>query len=282
MKNKFLSVILLITSLCLIYSCKSPKETTSGSLISLTEQSKNERINSLLLQGLNYKTISAPLRFTIKPGNESKSNTLDAQLRIIKDEAILLSLRIPFIGTEAAKILITPEQMLIVDRINKQYFIESMDKLQNAAPFDFDYYSLQALFTNHLFIAGKSLIAKNDFNTFKLQEDKYFVYINNKDSQGINYDFVSDYTNRILKTQMYKNKEQVNMTWEYRDFALTSNKRLFPMKMDMELIIPNDIIQMGFSFSKVDIDSDFNIETNVPTKYNQITFEQVLRIIKSL
>jgi hypothetical protein len=80
---------------------------------------------------------------------------------------------------------------------------------------------------------------------------------------------------------MYKDKETVNMNWAYQDFGLTSNKRLFPMKMNMELNIPNDLITMELSFSNVDIDTEFELDASIPTKYNQLTIEQVLRLIQS-
>lgn len=281
MKNKCLHLLCFIAIIFILNACKSTKE-AAVQRIALAEQAKEERIHTLLSQALDFESISGSLRFSIKPGNKSKNTTIDGQLRLKKDELIQLSLRIPIIGSEAARVVITPEFVMIIDRLNKQYFYESMETIKGESPFDFDFYSLQALFSNHLFIAGKPVISETDFNSMSLREDEYFVYINNKDSQGINYDFLSDYTYRILKTEMYKTKEKVNMSWEYQDFGLTSNNRLFPMKMQMELTLPEDLISMNFSFSSVDVNTEFNSEVSIPSKYQQISFEQVKKLIKSL
>jgi hypothetical protein len=277
-KNRQITLILLLGILWMFGSCKTSHQPVQ---ITLAKQTKTERIETIQSQAVHYKTFSSVLRFSIKPGAKNNNTSVDAQLKIIKDQIIQLSLRIPILGTEAARISITPEQLIVIDRINKQYFAESMETLHAIAPFDFDYYSLQALFTNQLFIAGKQTLGIDDYPSFRLEEDDFFVNLNNKDSQGINYDFVSDYSSRILKTEMYKNKEEVDMNWTYQDFGITSNKRLFPMKMKMELAIPNDLITMGLSFSSVDIDTEFELEASVPNKYRQLNVEQIIKLIQS-
>ncbi|MDL2323381.1 DUF4292 domain-containing protein [Bacteroidales bacterium OttesenSCG-928-A17] len=268
--------------LCLIAvffnACKSSEKALQ---VSLQEKAKDERITGLIQHGVFYDTFSGSFRMTLKLGEKNKSTSVSSQIKIKKDEAIEISLRAPILG-EIVKVFISPEQLLIIDRWNKQYFTESMDRVQSIAPFDFDYFSLQALFTNHLFIAGKPNIEEKDLESFNLKEDEFQVYLNNTDSHGINYDFVSDYTNRILKTEMYKKKEKANLIWNYQEFGLTSNNRLFPMQMNMELQLPDDVYTMNMSFSKVEINNPYAPDVTIPTKYKQISLEQVTRLIKSM
>lgn len=275
--SKYLLFIFL--SAVLFNACKSPKETLR---ISLDKKEKEERILEMLQHAITYNTFSASLKLAIKPGEKSKAISVDTQLKIKKDQVIELSLRVPIIGMEAGKVAITPKQILIIDRINKYYFVESMERLQNMSPFDFDFYSLQALFTNQLFIAGKPTIEEKDINSFQLVEDEYQVVLTNTDSQGINYDFSSDYTRRILNTEMYKDKSKVNMLWTYGNFGLTSNNRLFPMLMNMQLDLPEDQATMKLSFSRVDINEPFNPNTTIPEKYQQINLEQIIKLLQSL
>lgn len=259
-------------------ACKSSEKALR---ISLQEKAKDERITELIQHGILYDTFSGSLKMSLKLGEKNKSTSVSSQIKIKKNEAIEISLRAPILG-EVFKVFISPEQLLIIDRWNKQYFTESMSRVQDIAPFDFDFFSLQALFTNHLFIAGKPDIEKSDIESFNLKEDEFLVYLNNTDSHGINYDFVSDYTNRILKTEMYKQKEKANLIWDYQDFKLASNNRLFPMQMNMKLLFPNDVYNLNMSFSKVEINNPYSPEVTIPTKYKQISLDQVIRLVKSL
>jgi hypothetical protein len=240
-----------------------------------------ERVGLIVSQSIPYKTFSSNLRFGIKLGVDRESITTDAQLRIVKDKMIQLSLRIPILGTEAARINISPDQILIIDRMNKIYFAESMKNLKKHFPFDFDYYSMQSLFTNQLFIAGKQEVTPDDYADFDHWEDEFSAVLSRQDSRGIVYDFTGDYSHHILKTAVYKNNKAVNMNWDYADFGRTSNNRLFPMKMSMALTVPNNLISMNLNFSSVDIDAAFELKTDIPSKYKQIDINQVIKLIRS-
>jgi len=273
--------LLFLTGMILFLSgCKTSR---LGNTVALFEMGKEERIKTIHYQATPFNTLSSSLRFSIKPGLKQNTTTANAQLRIIKDQIIQLSLRLPIIGTEIARISVTPEQVIILDRTNRRYVSETMQSIKEktSSGFDFDFFSLQALFTNQLFIAGKSSITPEDYKSFKWKEDKFLVKLNKTDNQGINYDFTSDYTNRIIQTEMYKNKTDANLNWLYKDFGLTSSNRLFPMKMTMELTVPDDLVTLNLTFNNVDIDTDFELDTTIPDRFQPMEMEQIIKLIQS-
>ena len=277
-QNKYIALGLFLGIAILVSSCKTSHKIQS---IALTAHSAEERIGLIQGQALPYKTFSGNLRFGIKPGMNHGNMTTDAQLKIVKNEMIQLSLRIPVLGSEAARINISPQQIVIVDRIHKMYFVESMENLKKHFPFDFDFYSLQSLFTNQLFIAGKQELTPYDCTSFNYREDEFSATLNQKDSRGIVYDFTSDYSHRILKTEVYKSDKAVDMNWDYSDFGRTSGNRLFPMKMNMTLTIPNDLVSMNLNFVSVDVDAPFELKADIPQKYKQIDLDQAIKLIQS-
>jgi len=277
--KKYAYPLFLIGMIVFFSGCKTTRSTTS---VALAKMGKEERIESIQQQTIPFNTLSSSLRFSIKQGTKKSATTANAQLRIIKDKILQLSLRIPFLGTEVAKIIVTPEQIIIIDRNNKRYVSESMQTFRQITSLDFDFYSLQALFTNQLFIAGKPFVSPKDYKTFHWSENEFLVRLNNTDSQGIRYDFTSDYSNRIIQTEMYKNKKEVNLNWMYKDFGLTSTNRLFPMKMTMELTVPNDLITLNLTFNNIDIDTDFNLDTSIPDRYQRVEIQQLIELIQSL
>jgi hypothetical protein len=250
--------------------------------VALQSMTKEERLSTIIQSGIRYNTFSSNLKLSVKPGKKSRETAVDAQLRIVKDEAIQLSLRIPILGTEAFKLVITPDNLLVIDRLNKQYLSESMHDMKAKAPFDFDYYSLEALFTNQLFIAGKKEITASDYQAFQIREDAFLVHIDYTDKQAVRYDFTGDYSNRIQSTQMDQSKWKSHLQCIYTGWGLTSNKRTFPMSLNMTLNIPDEVYTLDFACKSVDIDTDFSIDYTVPNKYKQVTLQQVLKLIGNL
>ena len=279
LNRKYNNLIFLIGIIILFSGCRTSRQTNS---IALSKMTKVERIESIKNQAISFNTLSSSLRFSIKPGMNKSTTSANAQLRIIKDKIIQLSLRIPILNTEAARLSITPEQIIVIDRNNRRYFSESMQTLKEKISFDFDFYSLQALFTNQIFVTGKPTISPEDYSSFNWSEDEFFAKLNNIDNQGINCDFISDFTNRIIQTEMYKNKQEANLSCLYKDFGLASNNRLFPMKMTMELTVPDDLITLNLTFNNVDINTNFEINTSIPNNYQPIGLNQIIQLIQSL
>jgi len=277
--NKYSYLLFLAGIIILFNGCRTGRQTTS---IALVKMNKEERIESIKSLATPFNTLSSSMRFSLKAGMDKSNTSANAQLRIIKDQIIQLSLRIPILSIEVARISVTPEQIIILDRNNSRYVSESMQTFREITSFDFDFYSLQALFTNQLFIAGKSSISPEDYKTFNWSEGEYLVKLNNTDRQGINYDFISDFTNRIMRAEMYRDKKEANLSWSYDDFGLASNKRLFPMKMMVELTVPEDLITLNLTFNNVDIDTDFRIDTSIPNNYQRTDVEQIIKLIQSL
>jgi hypothetical protein len=262
----------------LIVSCKSAKEIQ---VVALPEMNIEDRLTLIVQSGLQYNTLSSNLKLTIKQSKRAKDISVDAQLRIIKNEAIQLSLRMPLIGTEVAKVLITPDNILIIDRLNKQYLYEPVKNILSGASFDFDYYCLEALLTNRLFIAGKKEVMPPDYLLFKMQEDGSHVNISYTDRQNIQYDFVSDYSHHIQTAQINGGKKSSRLLCEYASWNSIAGKNTFPMFIALTFNT-QDTYKLDLSFKSVDINADFSLDYSIPNKYRQISLQQVIKLIDNM
>jgi hypothetical protein len=268
-----LSVILLFIS------CKSKQEIAPVAMI---QKNDTELLSSVLSNVVEYDKFSAKLNIDIKPGQKNKSVSVPASLRIIKGQALMLSFQIPILNVEMFKMIVTPDSILLVDRKNKMYAAETLQDIKSLANFAFEYQNLEALFTNQLFIAGKSEIIPEDYHLFQIRQEEYTAYITSKDQQGLTYTFTSDYTGRIRNTEIENSGKSVRMTWSYDDFVLLQNDRIFPVKMKMLLNLPTDEVNMNLSYSKLELEKDFSIEFKIPTNYKRITLSHAIKIINKL
>jgi hypothetical protein len=273
MKNKlnYTWAILLL----LAVSCKSGKEASS---IALTAMREEDRVNRIVRSEIRYNDLSSNLKLTVKKGDTGHRTSIDAQLRIVKNEAIRISLLVPILGSEAFRVVFTPDKVVIIDRLNRQYLSESTQILRDRIPFD--YYSLEALITNRLFIAGKQEITPADYPDFRIREDKFHAYLSCLDRQKIHYEFESDYTHRIQALRMEGGNGSIRLQCNYAAWGLTSDNRTFPMTMDLQLHTPKEVFDCEFSFRSVTVDTGLTIDDRIPDKYRQISWEQALRLIK--
>jgi len=90
--------------------------------------------------------------------NGSKSLSSKANIRIIKDNALQISVQ-PLFGVEMLRFYMNPDTVMVLDRMNKRYVVEPITSLKELYPVGFDFYTMQSAFTNAL-----SYQEKNDLS----------------------------------------------------------------------------------------------------------------------
>jgi hypothetical protein len=217
---------------------------------------------------------------SLQDGDKQVSMAIDAQLRIRHNEAFQLSLRVPLLGSEAFRLILTPDKVLVIDRLNKQYVQESMSVLQAQFPFTFDYYMAEALWTNRLFLAGKSSLSKKDLSGFAMDNDKYTIHLKYSDDYATNYIFSCDHTARIQSTQALRESGALGVECVYSAWGQTSKQQTFPMAMQWKLLTNKQPLQLNIAFKSVNTDAPVNIDQSIPNKYTQASLEQLIRTLK--
>ncbi|GHU88211.1 hypothetical protein FACS1894155_02640 [Bacteroidia bacterium] len=250
----------------------------------MVKRSNTELLSAVLSNTVTYDKFSAKLSVDLKPGQKNKGVSVPALLRIIKGKALMLSFQIPIplLNAEVFRMVVTPDSILLIDRKDKMYVAEAIRDIREVADFAFEYQNLEALFTNQMFIAGKTKITPGDYNLLKVDQEQYVAHISSRDRQGVSYTFTSDYTDRVRKTELESNGKSTRMTWLYDNFVLLQTDRIFPVKMAMVLNLPSDEANMNLSYSKIELDGDFSIEFQIPAKYKRITLSQAIKIINSI
>lgn len=269
----FLSVVLLGVS-----SCKSRQQiiyTTSP-----VEEKENSRLFSdILTQAFPYSSFSSKLTLNISTGTRTMSSK--ASLRIARDKAIQISVQ-PLFGVEMFRFYMDKETLVLLDRMNKRYVKESLTDLKNVYPVGFDYNSLQAMFTNALFIAGQESVGENDYRRFGYTQTQNTYLLKSKDeTSGIEYSFGVNAADRVTFMQLLDPKKQYALQWGYANFSMV-NEKTFPHKMDIIATTPSRRLDVGLSFSDIVLNgSAADIRMNIPSGYTQTSLSDILKIISS-
>ncbi|MDR1879623.1 MAG: DUF4292 domain-containing protein [Tannerellaceae bacterium] len=275
MKQFFRLVAVSGLAACLLSAggCKSSKE-AGAPVVSERAKAHNEFFDAMQEKAFRYRTLTARLNMDLTvPGKELSSRV---DLKMVKDSAFQLSVQ-PMLGIELFRIELSTDSVKVIDRLNKRYAIESYGELKGQVALVFNFYNLQALFTNHLFMPGEQEISSRQYNRFQLTQEKSHAKIRIEDAMKLCYTFMADGGEKLLSTHIADESERYALQWAYDDFRPTE-EQLFPMAMSAQFLmdgVPEGGIRMRFS--RIQPNVPVNMEFSIPAKYKQITFADMVK-----
>lgn len=270
-KFKQNTILIFAFSAVIFAGCKS-KQTAFETGGVLEKKSHNEVITDALATELKYKTLSTKGHLELRKGDSGKK--ISTVFKIVKDSIMQASIR-PMLGVEAIRMSFTPDSIYIVDRMKKVYVAESFKSSNLIQNFDFNYYNLQALLTNQLFVPGGKDLVKDDYKKFNISSTKDTYLLQTKDRGDLLYNFAIDASNRIISTLVYNEGKNFTFQWSYNDFV-TDNKQVYPTVMSAKVDVAKTRLDLGISYTKLDIDKDLEIDNSIPSKYSKVSFMEFL------
>jgi len=132
--------LLLVTLFFFIIGCKSKQFVATALANDATEVSKI--IKGHYANDYDFKTLN--IRANAKYEDQKQSQSINAEIRIKKDEIIWINIK--FLGFPVAKALITPTKVSYYEKINSTYFEGDFSMLSNWLGTDLDFNKVQNLF----------------------------------------------------------------------------------------------------------------------------------------
>jgi len=94
----------------------------------------------------------------IKVIESNNTTNLEGSLRFRKDDVIQI-LFTPIFGIEAARLEISPDNVLLIDRMNKQFIQASYREIREMSDIDLSYKKIQKLFLHYLTISNDATLS---------------------------------------------------------------------------------------------------------------------------
>ncbi len=280
---RYLKLALLALPLCLC-SCQTKKvadqPSTSSSAVQGSVQQKK------FLQKVNdnaqfSRFITSKVKFTMKVGTQEM--TLTGNLKMKRDDVIRLQL-MAFGFVEAGRLEFTSEYILVMDRINKLYMMVPYAELAFLRASGLNFYSLQALFWNELFLPGESKVTDEGLKNFEtIPVDNDFVIRLDKDQMS--YSWLAEQDQALIKMANVLHKDRFDgntqLNWNYSDFENVGKKQ-FPTRMHVTLTSPKKEVSLGIKLNYIGHESDWESRTVIPGKYKKVTVDEILRRFMAL
>jgi outer membrane biogenesis lipoprotein LolB len=243
----------LLLVLVLLSACRSKKAGTA------TESVSANRPELLVWQEIQAGdlttaefSLSGDLRFDINGNSQASAFAM----RIEKGKRIWIVLR-PMLGIEAFRALITPDSILITDRINKQYYEKPFAYLNQLAGTSVHYAELENLLLNnigHLPADSLRLATNKNFDFELTQNDRFYQFKKQADAPK-NAQLLLESGMRSLML-MYGQPSRVDENWVPSTIEIRLNGD------------ENNRIQLNFS--KFAVENGQSYPYTVPKSYQRV------------
>lgn len=117
-----------------------------------------------------------------------KGVTLSGTLRVKRNDVVQLSLSL--LGFEVGRMEFTPADVLIIDRVNKQYVRAPYSQVSFLRTAQLDFYALQSLFWNELFVPGQTSAA-GSLQRFRAASAGSHTLLTLPDAPRLAYEFLT-------------------------------------------------------------------------------------------
>ena len=269
---QLLGMVLMVAFLASCSATKSIKK--SHSIEGMTE---TEFVENVIENASGWEALTAKMSLTLDLGRKGETK-VSGTLRIKKGEVVQLSIA-PLLGIEVARAEISPNGILVIDRMNKRYVEVSFAEVKALAKADLDFHTLQALFLNELFLPGKGDLTARDASSFKVEPEAEGVWLNVKRAKRFGYHFLTEAPEALLKeSYIGLNGTPYGLRWKYDDFRALERKQ-FPVDMELAFEGGRKPVKAALALSRLSTNGDWEARTEVSKKYEKVELEEILKLL---
>lgn len=209
---------------------------------------------------INFRTFSAKIKVEIEDA-KGKQPDLTATLRMIKDSAIWLSLTGSFLGVEVYRVHITPDSVILMNKLDKEVQYRSLDYLQDVTQIPFDFKTIQDMFIgNPVFFNPANVI-------FKKREE--LVLASSIGDQFKNLLTLAAGNNLVVHSKLddvdiYRNR---TASVSYDDYESIDGKN-FSTRRQI-IISEKNKLDIHLNFKQVEFNKELSVAFVVPKNYKK-------------
>lgn len=278
MMKKIAYYISLVVLVGFMAACSSTKKV--GKLPNVGDMSGTEYMEKLVTSAPHWENLSGKASVELVLGKKG-STRVNGSLKIFRGEAIQLSVA-PVLGIEVARLEITPEGLLIVDRVHKRFVQASFVEVSNLLQVELNFNILQSLFLNEIFLPGKMNLSSDDVSSFTLDVTPSHAVLQPKGRKKIGYQFLTSTQNGQLEhTRIGLRSTSFSLNWDYSDFTNLSGQS-FPQRIKVNLMGLTDPYALNFKLSHLTVGNQWKGKTTLSSRYQEIKLQELIKALLKL
>lgn len=270
-------IAILLLSVVLLVSCRSKMIVQSDMGQRLSGEAQLEAV---IVNTPVFDSFSSRLRMTVPL--KKNDYVISGTLKMQRDALIQISFLLPVIRTEIARIEISPDRILAIDRMNKRYASVPVGELREIFHTEVDFPMLQSLFTNTIFLPGKYALTRKDYSSFTVYpEGNEEITLSGKSREFI-YSFLTSLeTNRLVGSSIETHSSSYCLRWNYSNFVPVG-ATTFPSEMTIWIGKNDNPSKTIMELSRLSVDKQMLMPTSVPNRYERIGLNEIVNILENL
>lgn len=276
MRKSFFHCVCLTVAVIMMAACSSSRHAGKSSMIGNLEG--EEYLEKFIEHAPRWKAVTGKVAFNLNMGSKG-SASLSANVRMKRGEVIQLSVA-PFLGIEVARMEITPDRILAVDRLHRRYVEISFETLSGMLHAELDFNALQALFFNEVFLPGEESLDVADAGRFRISSEGTQALLVPESSKAWSYQFFTGTESGLLeRTRLAMEGTAYAMEWDYSDFSELDGK-LFPRHILTSVEgTGGKTYSLDMRFSRMSTDAGWNTSVELSSKYQRMELQDLLDLL---
>ncbi|AYN05883.1 DUF4292 domain-containing protein [Flavobacterium sp. 140616W15] len=255
--KKYLMILLLV----FIVSCKSKSGAVQGNnnKEEVNLISANKIIDGHYNNKLQFSTLY--IKASAKYSDDKQSQNVTAEIKIKKDEQILVSIR--FLGITMAKALITPNSVSYYEKIGSSYYEGDFSSLSKWLGTDLDFNKVQNL------LLGAAIDDLKKGKYIETLIDRVYRLDEAKETDIKKSFFFEADTFLLEKEQISQTSKNIMMQIAYGDNK-TFDQGTLPRSIAIEAIQPKGKTEINLNYNTITFNEELSFPYSVPNGYKKI------------
>lgn len=255
------------TAIMLLAACHTHKQVaaTPGEGASVSSPDKkpsrnaaNEKLAAIRAKQVNFNTFSGKAKAKLDINGNSNDVTLN--VRIQRDKKIWVSVT-ALLGIEVARAVITPDSILVLNRLQGNYMKKPFGYIYQYAPQQVNYKTIESLLTGNAvpeLLKDGSAVDNDGANTVVTGNLANLMY-----KLIIGPDFKVSQTN--LSNQAAQSLQVTNSA-----FIQASGGRVMPSQIDISSSAGNKKAIIGLHYNNADFDQVLDYPFSIPDRFQKV------------
>ncbi|QBQ42292.1 DUF4292 domain-containing protein [Sphingobacterium psychroaquaticum] len=253
--------IIMVLVVATVSACKTKKKIVLPSDATPTDVTAAHvsSIKSFEMSNLDFHSFTGRAKTKIEMGKSVQDVTLN--VRIQRDKAIWISVT-ALLGVEAARVLITPDSIKVLNKLQGEYLAKPFDYVQRFTNKGVTFAMVQDLLMANV---SSSLLRTNNVQVASAQDE--FIVVGIKEDLSYQYRINKD--NRPFNFLMERIGANQNLQAFYGDYTKTDGYN-FPQRIALDMSGGDVALKAQLVFNKVAFNENIELPFTVSDRYKVI------------
>ena len=222
-----------------------------------------------------WKTVEASGSISL---GGAKSLSSSMTMKMVRNKSIYISVR-PMGIMEVAKLVITGDTLIVVDKLHKRYLCENVKLITSGIPADVS--TVQDIFLGRAFLLGKGTYNSAMASNFDLEESGEKLLLKPVEGEKeFDYEFAFDKALKLLSSTVKPHgggkKDTYSVVYSNVKKTVAGN---VPNDLSVSTVMNGSTVKLSLEYKNLKWNEEVNIDTKLPKNYERMSGSSLLNML---